>query len=145
MIRSATINDVDQFSELARRFAAESNRKRFSRDTFVSSWKQLLEAGMGHIYGRFVDNVPRETIAVLTYNDPFDGYLCASVAFWHFENESVGLEGGMLFRDMVADLKARNVKELFYSALFNQRFAKVSGFLAASSFEPVEMIFKKEL
>jgi hypothetical protein len=34
---------------------------------------------------------------------------------------------------------------LFYSALFNQRFAKVSGFLAASSFEPVEMIFKKEL
>lgn len=144
MIKSVTTDEVGQFSELAKEFSRLAGRKSFDPKAFVDSWTNILACNLGHIYGRFIDGVPVETIGVLTYVDPFEGIPVASVAFWHLQSESNGLEGGYLFKEMIEDLDKRGIKRLFFSALLNERFTKVTGFLKAAGFMPVELQFMKE-
>lgn len=145
MIDKATLNDLDRFSGMAESFAINAGRTRFNREAFLSAWQTLLAAGSGHIYGRFVGNVPHETIAVVLYPDPFDGDWCASVAFWHFDHEASGLEGGLLYKRMVEDLRERGVKKLFYAVLNNPRMHKVTRFLDSAGFVQVETNYRKDL
>jgi len=145
MIRVATMEDLDKFSDMARSFSEKAGRKAFNREVFLESWQKLMSIGHGHIYGRFVDNVPCETIAVLTYFDPFEGTSSAEVAFWHFQKEAQGLEGGLLFRQMMEHLKEKGVSQLFFSALLDERYMKVTGFLKSSGFNPVEVRLRKNL
>ena len=145
MIRTATIDELDRFSHMACAFAHRAGRKVFSKEAFIATWKRLLASGCGHIWGRFVDGVPRETISVIVYPDMCSHEVHAQFGFWHIEDMASGLEGGLLYQVVIGDLQKMGVTPLFYEAIRDLNFDRVKGFLENAGFRSVGEIFRKDL
>lgn len=145
MIRVANIDDLNNCIDAARAFFESMNRSGFNPEAFTQLWTAIIEQDTGFILARFDGPTPSESLGILIYPDPFTGLKSASVAFWHVDGRSRGLEGGLLFNSLLTELDIRVVFYLYFAAQHNERMNKVTHFLARNQFEAIETVYRMEL
>lgn len=142
MIEQVRVKDLSKVVDLAKWFYHKLNPEgEFCAESFVSAWTYLLQGGMALILRRGES----EAIGVILYPDPNDGKLAAGVGFWYFADEDHSLANGLLYHELEAALRARNVRKVFFSNLINHRSERVEKFLLHAGYRPVEVHFRKDL
>lgn len=118
----------------------------FKRDVFCSTWNNLISTGAGMVIKRTSNgNGIVEGMGFLIYPDQFDLAPSAYAAFWYIGYDYKGLEAGMLHLEVEAILKERGVVRIYMTSLINQRDGKVSKYLMHAGYQPLEVVYGKEL
>lgn len=117
----------------------------FCPEHFRRTWKRLIDSGMAVLMKRESGGLIHEAIGMILYKDPNTGDLSAGCAIWIVLRKPVGLEGGMLFLEMLNELKRRGISQVCMSVGLNGRFAQTRHMLESFGFKPVEVNFYKKL
>ena len=132
--------------DLAEWFYNQQNRPgKFNRDVWIHTWTKLVDSGTALIMKRTFKDRTAEAIGTVIYADPNDGKMAAYSGFWYFNGEPKGLSGGLLYAELERQLKERGVMRLFITSLSNQRETKVARYLTHNGYQPMEVVYVKEL
>ena len=147
MIALATKEELVGMADIASYYFSKCKKiGGFNRELFCSTWNNLIATGAGLIIKRTSNGSGIvEGMGFLIYPDQFDQALSAYAAFWYIGDDFKGLEGGMLHLEVETILKERGITRLYMTSLINQRDGKVGRYLMHAGYQPLEVVYGKEL
>lgn len=147
MIALATTGDMAGVADIASLYFYKVKKLgEFRREVFCSTWNNLISTGAGLVIKRTSNGSGIvEGMGFLIYPDQFDQAPSAYAAFWYVSEESKGLAGGMLHLEVEAILKERGIARIYMTSLLNHRNGTVSKYLMKAGYQPIEVVYGKEL
>jgi hypothetical protein len=115
----------------------------FNRETFIKTWKRLLEANFGALWVVKEGDKIVGAMGGTLYPDPNDGELVAQEMFWYIaEDHRNSIDAIRLFMHFEAWAKAMEAKRILMVALLNSPL-KIDSFYKARGYTPVETHYVK--
>ena len=127
MIRTATVEDLQAASAVVAQFSADIGR-RFDAAHFVKFWTVMLTEGFGVVFLLEQEGVIQGAIGGLAMDDPYNGEMVASEAFWWVLPEyRGGIGSGRLykaFETWAVELCCSEIRMVHLEVSMPERMAK---------------------
>lgn len=146
MIRLLKISELPLAYNLGLKFFKEGNIfGKLKKDTFISTWTNLISKKIGTIFGLFRDNTLIGMIGGVAFPDPNDGELVVTEMFWYMDKQYRGVGGIKLFKAFKKWAKAINAKRVIMVHLTGLMPKKLEQFYKKQGFSPIETHYIKEI
>lgn len=145
MIRLLTIQELPMAAQLGPQFYAEGKLPgRFVPEIWARKWTELMELGMGFIFGMFDGPKLEGCFGAIVAEDLNDGELRANELFW-FVNEDERGHGLRLFNAYEAEAERRGAKWISMIHLNGLHPVGLSRLYERRGYRAVETAYYKEV
>lgn len=145
LVQEVPIEDIDLIVQLGQEFANElPEMSKYNPSIASSNIKNLVEAGIGKLYGIKKDNKYVGMLFALYFNDIFTGVYTAQEVAWyvHKDYRKYGLKLLKVFEE---DCINSGVQVVAMCQLVNSMPAKVGALYTRLGYTKQDVLYRKEL